>query len=876
MTHNAIDLLWLVSCSGLVFLMQAGFLCLEAGATRRKNNINIVIKNIADLGLSVLIFWAVGHGVMFGQSYGGWLGGNDYLPALEQKTAWFTAFFLFQAIFCSTSVTILSGAVAERMSFRGYIAISAVVSGLIYPFFGHWAWNGLGQGQSLGWLGERGFIDFAGSTVVHSLGGWSALATVLFIGPRLGRFSRKRSHQIISGSDFPFSFLGALLLWFGWFGFNGGSALAFDGAVPIIITHTLIAGAAGLITPIIIALARQQSLSVNATMNGALAGLVAITANCNAVSTGQSILIGAVGSLIMLWLTALLERLRIDDAVGAIPVHLGAGVWGTLAVALFANPDILNTGLSRIEQLKVQVAGIMACGLWSFTATMAALLIFNRFFRLRVTPRQEYVGLNVTEHLAKSTLLDFYTTISYHARTGNLKRRISLDSFSEAGQLSHWYHKVVSTLEQAVEKTEVIFKTAGEGILLVSIDQLRIQNTNPQVERILDLPKANLIGSDFAKFVCLNARRGGQARPSLKSTLKLASQTQQPCEILGRRGNGCLFPCEMTVTETRVFKDAFYTVMIRDITERKMAETNLRLSAQRERDKADQLSEALRQLKLTQAQLIHTEKMVGLGHLVAGVAHEINNPVNFIYGNLKHAAAYVQDLLHLISVYRRQYPTNSKSQEASIDDREIDFLLEDFPKLIASMQTGTVRIRDIIQSLRNFSHYDESELKSVDIHADLESTLHMLAYRLDSTAQPITLVRRYGDIPKVKCYASAMNQVFLSILSNAIDALEAADIDQPKIVIATRATAQTLIISITNNGPSIPPELQSQIFDPFFTTKLVGQGPGLGLTTAHSIVVNQHQGRLYIQPGKGVTFVIEIPLTLTPSKQTSLSTASSS
>ena len=855
--------------------MQAGFLCLEAGATRRKNSINIVIKNIADLGLSVLIFWAVGYGVMFGQSYGGWFGGTDYLPALEQRTAWFTAFFVFQAIFCSTSVTILSGAVAERMSFKGYIAISGLISGLIYPFFGHWAWNGLGQGQSLGWLGRLGFVDFAGSTVVHSLGGWSALATVLFIGPRLGRFSKKRSHQIITGSDFPFSFLGAILLWFGWFGFNGGSVFSFNAAVPVIIAHTLIAGAAGLTTPILIALVRQQSLSVSATMNGALAGLVAITANCHAVSTAQSILIGAVGSLIMLWLTALLRRWRIDDVVGAVPVHLGPGVWGTLAVALFANPAILDTGLNRFDQLKVQMAGVLACGLWSFTATLVGLMGLNRWFRLRVTPRQEYVGLNITEHKARSTLQDFYTTISHHARTGNLQRPLSLDSFSEAGQLSHWYHQVVTTLEQAVEKTEAIFKTAGEGILTVSLDQLRIQNTNPQVERILGVPKADLIGCDFATFVCLEARDWGGKRPSLKTALKQASQNQRPYELLAKNGNGRLCPCEMTVTETRVFQDAFYTVMIRDITERKMAETNLRQSEQREREKAAQLSEALRQLQQTQAQLIHTEKMVGLGHLAAGMAHEINNPVNFIHGNLKHAATYVQDLLNLIALYRRQSPAFSPEIKAAIEDSEIDFLLDDFPKLIASMQTGTARIRDIIQSLRNFTHHDESALKSVDIHVGLENTLLMLAHRLDSTSQSIAIERRYGKLPKVTCYANAMNQVFFSILSNAIDALEAENLTQPKIVLSTRATSHNLIIIITNNGPSIPPELQSKIFNPFFTTKLVGQGAGLGLTTAHNIVVNQHNGRLFTKAGKGAKFVIEIPLKLSPPLTASLTSTSS-
>ena len=864
--HSTIDLLWLVCSSGLVFLMQAGFLCLEAGTTRRKNSINVVIKNIADLGISVLIFWAIGYGVMFGQSHGGWFGHSDYWSALDQQTGWFTAFFVFQAMFCSTAVTILSGAAAERISFRGYIAIAVLISGLIYPIFGHWSWNGLSRDQSLGWLEQQGFIDFAGSTVVHSVGGWCALATVLFIGPRLGRFSKKRSHQQISGSDFPLSFLGTMLLWFGWFGFNGGSTLAFNATVPVIFAHTLLAGAAGLATPILIALIRQRSLPVSSTMNGALAGLVAITANCHAVSTAEAILIGAIGSLIMLWLTDLLERWQIDDAVGAIPVHLGAGIWGTLAVALFADPVILGTGLSRLEQLKVQVSGILAAGLWSFTVTLLALMVLNRWCRFRVPPRQEYVGLNMIEHSARSTLQDFYTTISHHARTGNRTRRLSVDAFSEAGQLSQWYYQVVTTLEKAIEKTEAIFQTAGEGILSVSLEQLVIQNINPSVERIFGMPKSEMIGCHFADFVCLEDCPWPGKAPSLKALLRLANDAQQPYEILGRHANGQMFPLEITVTQTRVFKDVFYTVMVRDITARKAAETDLQQSEQREREKTVQLTKAIEQLKQTQTQLIQSEKMAGLGQLVAGLAHEINNPVNFIHGNLTHAANYVHELLQLLTIYRQAYtslPADTRTgmdPQPALDDQEVDFLLCDFPKLISSMQSGTERIRDIIQSLRNFSHYGESELKLVDIHDGLENTLLMLTHRLTSIPTAIVIDRQYGELPKVQCYASALNQVFFNILTNAVDALTAGNPVQPRIEIATQATTETVTITISDNGPGIVPEIQSKIFDPFFTTKPVGQGTGLGLTTAHQIVVDQHGGRLYTQSGQGSTFVIEIPL----------------
>ncbi|EKU98819.1 ammonium transporter [Leptolyngbya sp. PCC 7375] len=864
--HGKIDILWLVCSAGLVFLMQAGFLCLEAGATRRKNSINVVIKNIADLSVSVLIFWTIGYGLMFGQSYGGWLGNNSYWPPLEQLSAWFNAFFLFQAMFCSTAVTILSGAAAERISFKGYIAISVIISGLIYPLFGHWSWNGLFQGEMLGWLGQQGFIDFAGSTVVHSVGGWSALATILFIGPRLGRFSKKRSHQSISGSDFPLSFLGTMLLWFGWFGFNGGSALALNDNVPNILTHTLLAGAAGIVTPILIALIRQKTLTVSTTMNGALAGLVAITANCHAVSTAESLLIGGVGSLCMLWLTKLMEHWHIDDAVGAIPVHLGAGIWGTLAVAIFADPVILNTGLSPLEQLKVQVSGILACGLWSFTATLLALVLLDRCFALRVTSRQEYVGLNITEHQARNPLQDFYTTISHHARTGKRTRRIPVDTFYEEGQLSQWYFQVVTTLEKAIEKTEAIFETAGEGILSVSVDQLLIQTTNPSVERIFGNSKSEMIGHNFSHFVYLENCDWDNKVVCLKRLLQLTSESQQPHEILGRHIEGHLFPLEITVTQTQVFDDLFYTIMIRDITARKVAEAELRCSEQRERNKTIELTKTLNKLKQTQVQLVHSEKMAGLGQLVAGMAHEINNPATFIQGNLSHAADYAQNLIQLVSLYRQgcqALPPQTQTQlqtQSVIDDQEIDFLLDDFPKLINSMQVGAERIGTIIKSLQTFAHQDKADFKAVDLHAGLENALLLLTHRLDSAHTPVVIERHYGQLPKVPCYARSLNQAFLNVLTNAVDAVTMPACTQPKIAIATHATDQLVTITIKNNGPGIPPEIKSNIFNPFFTTKPVGEGTGLGLATTHQIIVNQHHGKIYTTTGKETTFVIEIPL----------------
>mgnify|MGYP001798085401 FL=1 len=202
----SLDALWVIVSASLVFLMQAGFLCVEAGSTRRKNNINVAIKNIADVGLSIIMFWAFGYGLMFGTSWHGWWGFNNFLPEFNQPDSWPIIFFLFQAMFCSTAVTIVSGAVAERMTFRGYLFSAVLISGFVYPVLGHWVWGGLESSAKIGWLNQSGFVDFAGSTVVHSLGGWVALAAVLVIGPRLGRFSRQNFDQQAPSSDLPLAF----------------------------------------------------------------------------------------------------------------------------------------------------------------------------------------------------------------------------------------------------------------------------------------------------------------------------------------------------------------------------------------------------------------------------------------------------------------------------------------------------------------------------------------------------------------------------------------------------------------------------------------------------------------------------------------------
>lgn len=391
-----IDLLWVIIASVLLFLMQAGFLCLETGMTRSKNNISVAIKNFCDFCVSALAFWIVGFGLMYGLSYQGWIGLDLFTLDFAKVEPSLAVFFLFQVMLCVTSVTILSGIVAERMKFGAYLFVALIVSGGIYPIAGHWSWAGrLSEGS--GWLAELGFVDFAGSTVVHSVGGWAGLALVLIVGPRLGRFDDGSGARTITPSNMPTATLGGLLLFIGWLGFNGGSTLALDGTVPSILVNTVVGGCVGALSAGGLRYAVNQRLDVDQFINGALGGLVAVTANCFAVSTGSAALIGLVGGMIVVFMSQFLVTLKIDDAVGAIPVHLGAGIWGTLATGLYGDLETLGTGLSRLEQIGVQGLGVLVYGIWAFGVGFIVFSVGNAVFCFRVTEEEEIAGLNISE-----------------------------------------------------------------------------------------------------------------------------------------------------------------------------------------------------------------------------------------------------------------------------------------------------------------------------------------------------------------------------------------------------------------------------------------------------------------------------------------------
>ena len=402
-----LDTMWTLITAFLVFLMQAGFAMVEAGFTRQKNSANIVMKNLMDFGISSLAYWAIGFALMFGVGnalFGtsGWFlgGGEGTFDSLSWATPPLTAKWLFQVVFAGTTATIVSGAMAERTKFPAYLIYSALISGIIYPVSGHWIWGG-------GWLASREFLDFAGSTVVHSVGGWAALMGALILGPRLGKYGKDGRPRAMPGHSMPLAILGVFLLWFGWFGFNPGSTMAATASIADIAVTTNLAAAAGAITAMFVIWIKGKKPDVGMTANGALAGLVGITAGCAFVENWAAVVIGAAAGLVVVFSVLFFDRIKIDDPVGAISVHGTCGVLGTLAVGLFASPRLVDAaGIGReglfygggLAQLGVQALGVVAVAAWALGASALVFAAIKATVGLRVTAEEEIEGLDIGEH----------------------------------------------------------------------------------------------------------------------------------------------------------------------------------------------------------------------------------------------------------------------------------------------------------------------------------------------------------------------------------------------------------------------------------------------------------------------------------------------
>jgi Amt family ammonium transporter len=391
--NQAADIIWVLVTAFLVFFMQPGFAMVEAGFTRAKNAGNIIMKNLMDFSIGSVAYWAIGFSLMFG--VGSFIGkapllmGGDF--AHLGLNIPLPVFMLFQTVFAATAATIVSGAMAERTKFVSYLIYSAVISLIIYPVVGHWAWGG-------GWLSELGFIDFAGSTVVHSVGGWAALMGAVFLGPRIGKYGPDGKSNAIPGHNLVIAALGVFILWFGWFGFNPGSTLSpFAPNLGMVAVTTNLAAAAGALLAMIVSWLKYGKPDVSMTLNGALAGLVGITAGCNSVTPVGSVIIGAIVGALVIYAVEFFDKIKVDDPVGAISVHGVCGATGTLLVGLLATDGGLFYG-GGVKLLGIQALGVGATFVWT-TLTCALLFLTLKYtIGLRVTEVEEIEGLDIHEH----------------------------------------------------------------------------------------------------------------------------------------------------------------------------------------------------------------------------------------------------------------------------------------------------------------------------------------------------------------------------------------------------------------------------------------------------------------------------------------------
>lgn len=390
--------LFIFICAILVIFMNAGFAMVESGMCRQKNAVNILLKNLIVFALAATAYWFVGYSVMYGDSVlGGWLffKGLFFDPTVTPEMVTEgslvpTVDFFFQVAFAATAATIVSGLVAERIKFGEFVVFSLVLVGILYPISGSWQWNG-------GWLSELGFIDFAGSSIVHSFGAWAGLIGALLLGPRIGKFAEGKP-QALPGHNMAIATLGCLILWIGWYGFNPGSVLAMDQTVPFVAVTTTLGAAGGGISGTLVSQIRGGKPDLTMTINGILAGLVAVTAGCDGFSMAGAWVVGFIGGALVVFSVSFIDGLKIDDPVGAFSVHGTCGIWGTLAVGLFNVDKGLFTGHGP-SQLGFQIVGVLAYGIFAIVASLITWSIIGAIFGgIRVSEKEEIEGLDISEH----------------------------------------------------------------------------------------------------------------------------------------------------------------------------------------------------------------------------------------------------------------------------------------------------------------------------------------------------------------------------------------------------------------------------------------------------------------------------------------------
>lgn len=778
--------------------MQAGFCLLETGLVRSKNSINVAFKNLSDFTIAACMYWLVGYGFMFGQSIGGWIGFSGFAVDHTQVNG---AWLLYQLMFCGAATTIVGGALAERTNFAAYLALSAIVASIIYPVAGHWIWGGVIEGELTGRLAAVGFIDFAGGTAVHSVGGWLALAAVIIVGPRLGRFDSNGRHPL-KGSNYSTATVGVILLWFGWFGFNAGSGIGYHENISQIVVNTALAAAAGGMSLTLYRLYRSGAPEIEVTLNGTLAGLVGVTAGCHLFSTYDAVLVGIISAFVYHIAAQLLVRFKIDDVISAFPVHGAAGIAGTLLLALLGDPALFPTGHGVAAQFVVQLGGVVSVGLWAFGAGYLILSILNRFLPLRVSEAAERQGLNVSEHNASTELLDLKNDMAVQSDSGDFSTSVDVEPHTEVGEIASQYNKVLDRIRLEIQTREkaytqlkeashfqYIFENTREGILQLSVDG-DIQQANPAAATILGFTSVDRLVAGVGQFMQELNYTNADTRQLITSSLRDTGEiTEQELDFTrqvdGKKG--CVL-CTIRSLPGTAEQDACFIVSLVDVTER---QENERLRV--ERNAAEAGSQAKSQF-------------------LANMSHEIRTPLNGVSG-----------MLELLS-------------RTKLDERQTRY--------IDTAQNSAKSLLSVINDILDFSKIEAGKLEIESVEFRLRETLADVVdmFALQAATKNLELIGNIKtDIPDfVIGDPERLRQVMINILGNATKFTETGTVSVSACCLTTEENSAIVEIKVEDTGCGMTQETLENLFESFTqadasTTRKFG-GTGLGLTISQQLV----------------------------------------
>jgi Amt family ammonium transporter len=662
----------------------------------------------------------VGFGIMFGGSLGGLIGTSNFLPDIGTDP-WRAAFFVFQAVFVGTAATIDSGAVAERTRFAAYLVISFVTSTLIYPVFGHWAWGGLLSGEAQGWLELRGFVDFAGSTVVHSIGGWVALAGIIVVGPRLDRFDADGTPRRIAPNNLVLVYLGTFILFFGWFGFNAGSTLAAVPEIAGIVMNTILAAAFGAIAAGTLSWLFSSGKVPQAEMitNGLLGGLVAITAGCAVMQPGGAVLTGIGGGILVFLGATVLERLRLDDVVGGVPVHGFAGAWGTLAVALFGRLEALPAE-THLVQLGLQALGVISAFLWAFPMGLLVFFLVKVTVGLRASEEDERMGLNMAEHGASNSLADLVNSISRITSRGVSEEtpEVEVEHGTEIGDLSEYFNEMVAALKQQRRDTEEARKRRDAMLEQFRSAQEREKNLREQLE------KTREEGNERLRLVSQQMRA---AVDQLQSTLE---QMQSSLHASN----------EQSETAERAFEEAAHRL------EKLLSSmTDVRSTTARA---GEQVEEAVKQVEAAAAEATALHEAGAEIRTIIQTINDIAEQTRLLSVNASIEAARAGQAGSGFGVVAGEI--RSLAEDSSSSASEIEKLLDDIGDKAEKTSRSMQELRQRIQSLDSMhgeigtsvDHQSETGKEVGDL---VSQTAERIRYMAEALEQTVTKASTVGD-----------------------------------------------------------------------------------------------------------------------------------